>query len=86
MLLQLALDSISSRDAEKLLKKVKGVIDIAERSGLMMRVFAMRLMHMGFESHVVGETLTPAVEKGDLLVIGSGSGETCKVFMSINLN
>ncbi len=30
MLLQLALDSISFRDAENLLKKVKGVIDIAE--------------------------------------------------------
>lgn len=46
------------------------------RSLLMMRGFAMRLMHMGFTSYVVGETVTPAIQPGDLLIIGSGSGET----------
>lgn len=48
----------------------------AGRSGLMMRAFAMRLMHLGFEAHVAGETVTPGIGKGDLLVIGSGSGTT----------
>jgi 6-phospho-3-hexuloisomerase len=48
----------------------------AGRSGLMMRSFAMRLMHMGLQVYVVGETVTPAIGKSDLLVIGSGSGET----------
>ena len=48
----------------------------AGRSGLMMRTFAMRLMHMGMNAYVVGETVTPAIARGDLLVIGSGSGET----------
>ena len=46
------------------------------RSGFMMRGFAMRLMHMGFDVFVVGETTTPAILKHDLLIIGSGSGET----------
>ena len=46
------------------------------RSGLMMRSFAMRLMHMGFQAYVVGETVTPAIGGNDLLIIGSGSGET----------
>ena len=46
------------------------------RSGLMMRAFAMRLMHMGFFAFVAGDTTTPAIGKNDLLVIGSGSGET----------
>ncbi len=46
------------------------------RSGLMMRAFAMRLMHMGFPVFIVGDTTTPAIGKDDLLVIGSGSGET----------
>ncbi|MCK5005935.1 MAG: SIS domain-containing protein, partial [Spirochaetales bacterium] len=40
------------------------------------RTFAMRLMQMGFTVHVVGETTTPAIERGDILVIGSGSGKT----------
>jgi 6-phospho-3-hexuloisomerase len=42
----------------------------------MVKAFAMRLMHIGFESYVVGETITPAIGKRDLLFIGSGSGET----------
>lgn len=46
------------------------------RSGLACKAFAMRLMHLGFNSYVVGETTTPNIAKGDLLVIGSGSGET----------
>src|SRR5512133_4294126 len=46
------------------------------RSQMMIRGLAMRLMHLGFKSYVVGETVTPAIEPGDLLIIGSGSGET----------
>lgn len=48
----------------------------AGRSGLMIKAFAMRLVHLGFEAYVVGETVTPGVQKGDLFIIGSGSGET----------
>lgn len=46
------------------------------RSGLMMKAFAMRLVHLGYRVHVVGETTTPNITDGDLLIIGSGSGET----------
>lgn len=48
----------------------------AGRSGLVVKGFAMRLMHLGFNVYVVGETVTPAVETDDLLVAISGSGET----------
>lgn len=48
----------------------------AGRSGLMMRAFAMRLMHMGLRVYVVGETITPGITQGGLLLVGSGSGET----------
>jgi 6-phospho-3-hexuloisomerase len=48
----------------------------AGRSMLMLRGFAMRLMHVGFEVYMVGDTTTPAFEAGDLLIVGSGSGET----------
>ncbi len=46
------------------------------RSDLVIRTFAMRLMHMGVEAYVVGETITPAIANGDLLIAGSGSGQT----------
>jgi len=48
----------------------------AGRSGLMMKAFAMRLMHLGLTVHVVGETTTPGIGSADLLLIGSCSGET----------
>ncbi|HJJ89057.1 MAG TPA: 6-phospho-3-hexuloisomerase [Methanocorpusculum sp.] len=48
----------------------------AGRSGLVAKSFAMRLMHMGMTSYVVGETITPAIGEGDLIVIFSGSGNT----------
>ena len=43
------------------------------RSGLMLKAFAMRLMQIGLSSFVVGETTTPSVQKGDLLIIASAS-------------
>jgi len=49
------------------------------RSGLVARAFAMRLMHLQLTVFVVGETTTPAIGKGDLLIIVSGSGSTSSV-------
>ena len=46
------------------------------RSGLVGRMFAMRLMHLGHQAFVVGETITPSIAAGDLLIAISGSGET----------
>ncbi len=51
----------------------------AGRSGLMMRSFAMRLIHLGVSTHVVGDVTTPAIGSGDLLLIGSGSGATASL-------
>jgi len=48
----------------------------AGRSGLVARAFAMRLMHLGFNVFAVGESITPSVKKGDLVIAISGSGET----------
>lgn len=48
----------------------------AGRSGLAAKAFAMRLMHIGFNVFVVGETTTPAVQPDDLVIAVSGSGET----------
>ncbi|AFA39764.1 6-phospho 3-hexuloisomerase [Pyrobaculum oguniense TE7] len=46
------------------------------RSGLVGRGFAMRLRHLGLRSYVLGETITPPVEEGDVVVAISGSGST----------
>ena len=48
----------------------------AGRSGLMMKAFSMRLMHIGFDVHVIGDITTPNSRSGDLFILGTGSGET----------
>lgn len=51
----------------------------AGRSGLVLKMAAMRLMHLGLTVHVVGETTAPAIRAGDLLLAASGSGTTPSV-------
>ncbi|TFD32279.1 6-phospho-3-hexuloisomerase [Cryobacterium cryoconiti] len=51
----------------------------AGRSGLALRMTAMRLMHLGLDVHVVGEVTTPAIAAGDVLLTASGSGTTAAV-------
>lgn len=51
----------------------------AGRSLLMLKAFAMRLMHIGLKVHVVGDVVTPALQKSDLLLLASASGETASL-------
>ena len=46
------------------------------RSGLLARMFAMRLMQLGLQAYVVGDVTTPPIAASDLLVVLSGSGRT----------
>jgi len=48
----------------------------AGRSGLVGRMFAMRLSHLGKEVHIAGSTLCPPIGPGDLLIAISSSGKT----------
>jgi 6-phospho-3-hexuloisomerase len=68
--------------AETLIKEVSAAPRIfgcaAGRSGFILRGFLMRLMHLGFTVYSVGETITPRIRPGDLLIVMSGSGETAQ--------
>lgn len=46
------------------------------RSGFQARAFAMRMMHIGYTSYMMGETICPSMHEGDVLVAISGSGKT----------
>jgi 6-phospho-3-hexuloisomerase len=59
-----------------LANKRKILVVGAGRSGLVAKAFAMRLMHLGFNVYVVGETITPSIGEGDVLIAVSGSGST----------
>jgi len=57
----------------------------AGRSGLVAKAFAIRLVHLGFQTFVIGETITGPVQKGDLVIIISGSGETIPAVMTAEI-
>ena len=73
-------NGISDGEVDALIREILAAKRVyvmgAGRSGLVARAFAMRLMHLGLTSYVVGETVTPAVNPDDLVVVFSGSGET----------
>lgn len=48
----------------------------AGRSGVVIQAFGNRLMHLGKSVSIVGEISSPHTQRGDLLIICSGSGET----------
>lgn len=77
------LAAISTDEADRFLTALMEAPRIfvagAGRSGLAVRAFAMRLMHMGRQVFVAGEVVTPGVGAGDLLIVGSGSGETASL-------
>lgn len=68
--------SYSGRLARLLDQSSRTFVAGAGRSGLVAKFFAMRLMHGGFGAYVVGEVVTPSIQRGDLLIVISGSGET----------
>ncbi|WP_082232447.1 6-phospho-3-hexuloisomerase [Halobacillus massiliensis] len=78
--IQQVLDQVEEGEALRLshsLEEASRIFVTGEgRSGLMGKAFAMRLMHAGYEVYVTGETITPSITKGDLLVAISGSGST----------
>lgn len=66
--------------AGALLLKAPAVFTVGTgRSGLALQMAAMRFMHLGLDTHVVGETTARAIGSGDVLVAASGSGSTVRV-------
>lgn len=46
------------------------------RSGLVGKFFAMRLVQLGLVAYFIGETITPVVNPGDVVVLISNTGRT----------
>ena len=76
-------DRIYPEEFAKFVQTVKDAPRIyvvgAGRSGLVAKAFAMRLVHLGIKVFAVGETVTPALREGDILLAVSGSGRTALV-------
>ncbi|MFJ5315696.1 6-phospho-3-hexuloisomerase [Pectobacterium versatile] len=57
----------------------------AGRSGQMINAFANRLMHLGLSVSVVGEISSPHSQKNNLMIVGSGSGETQRLINQVEI-
>lgn len=86
--LQITLNQVSGEPGERLsaaiLEAKRIFVAGLGRSGLVLKAFAMRLMHMGFQAYVVGETTTPSITADDLLLVGSSSGATSTLIVIAN--
>jgi 6-phospho-3-hexuloisomerase len=77
-----SMEELNMREVERLIhllldaKDKKIFIVGIGRSGFVARAFALRMMNLGFDVYFLGETITPAAEKGDLLIAISGTGAT----------
>jgi 6-phospho-3-hexuloisomerase len=80
------IDLINEEEVDKMIDCILNAESIfivgSGRSELMGMAFAMRLMHLGFSVHVVGDVTTPAIKDTDCLIAISGSGETKAVTMA----
>jgi 6-phospho-3-hexuloisomerase len=84
-ILNAATKAISELDSDSVEKMIQMILDAKNtkifvvgmgRSGFVGRAFALRLMNLGFNVYFLGETITPAAEKDDLILAISGTGET----------
>lgn len=83
------LDEITKNEIDKVIKsffKAKRIFVYgAGRSGLVSKAFAIRLVHLGFQTFVIGETIGAPVKKDDLVFIITGSGETIPAVMTAEI-
>lgn len=75
-----ALSTVNSDSVEELTNLIcsadKVFVVGVGRVLLMLQAFAKRLNHLGIEAYFVGEINEPAITNRDLLIVGSGSGES----------
>lgn len=76
----LALESIDAAQSEHLLEAILQAEKVffagVGRVLLSLQSICKRFAHLGIDAHYVGEITEPAITEKDILIVGSGSGET----------
>lgn len=75
-----AIGSVSPAEVENLIQAIRGAERVfftgVGRVLLSLEAMAKRLAHLGVNTVVVGQITEPAITDRDLLIVGSGSGES----------
>ena len=74
------LGSISEKEIELLIESIQKADKVffvgVGRVLLSLQAVAKRLAHLGIQTVVIGQITEPAITKNDVLIVGSGSGES----------
>lgn len=74
------LQGIDADEINKLINEIKNAEKVffvgVGRVKLSLDAIAKRLAHLGIDTYVVGQITEPAISAKDLLIVGSGSGES----------
>lgn len=74
------LNNIDENDVNQLLKEIQRAEKVffvgVGRVLLSLEAIAKRLAHLGIKTYIVGQITEPAITEKDLLIVGSGSGES----------
>ena len=77
---QEALQKIEEEQSQKLVEAILSADEVffigVGRVMLSLQAICKRFAHFGIKAHYVGEITEPAITEKDLLIVGSGSGET----------
>lgn len=75
-----ALSAINEKEVFKLVDDICNAEKIflvgVGRVKMSLEAFAKRLSHLGIKANIVGDITEPAITENDLLIVGSGSGES----------
>ncbi|MGS0065679.1 sugar isomerase, partial [Escherichia coli] len=78
--LRATLGNISADEVERLIARIEAAENVffvgVGRVLLSLQAMAKRLAHLGIKTYVVGQITEPAITERDLLIVGSGSGES----------
>ncbi|AGB42200.1 putative sugar phosphate isomerase involved in capsule formation [Halobacteroides halobius DSM 5150] len=78
--LEETLGKVDAEEVNKLIEEIEKADKVffvaVGRVLLSLQSVAKRLAHLGVDCHIVGEITEPAITEDDLLIVGSGSGET----------
>lgn len=74
------LEAINPNDVDYLIENILAARKVffvgVGRVELSLKAIAKRWAHLGISTHIVGEITEPAITKDDILIVGSGSGNS----------
>lgn len=78
--LHTSLGAVKAEEVDRFIEEITGARRVffigVGRVQLSLKAMAKRFFHLGIQTHIVGDITEPAITERDILIVGSGSGES----------